>query len=288
MYKKGSSLDFLYAFLVAFIWSGDYIVKKFLVSATNIPPYLTVSLQCALVAVILFPFCPKLPTKKLKLFFISFLWGPLCYGSMLMALKCGMPVNVASIIAKTNIIFHIILSIIFLKENIDFRILFGLSILIIGAFTLIEWSNIELNILSIVFILLFGMASGSYYFFIRYFKIQNSLSLVCWVSIFTVPQTMCISLVFESYTAIKDIFFADLIPIIYLAIFGKIIGLSIWNKIVIRNSSHKILPISLTIPFITSVLSYFIYGEIISKYQILSIIIILVGLITLNIKKSNV
>lgn len=198
----------------------------------------------------------------------------------------------ASLIIATIPILIIILAVIFLKEKITSLQLTGVSIALIGVIIISIWGKentaIEIEYIFAAFAVFIAAIMGAIYtisgkkLLARY----NSISLTAYAmllgSIGLIP--------FFSRSLITEVMNLSLkgwFAVIFLGVFSTVIGYGIWYIALRIRTASEISIYLYIIPILSTILSYFILGDIVTVYFIIGGTFVIIGLYLVNRKTKK-
>ena len=197
----------------------------------------------------------------------------------------------ASLIIATIPIFVAIMSIIYLKEKITIKKVFGILISLLGVTIISLWGNpdakIEINYIFGAVGVLFAALMGAFYTIAgkKMLKRYSGLSLTVYAmllgSIGLIPfvnsnlPNQVLNLSITSWGAL-----------IFLGIFSTITAYTLWYIALETKDATEISPFLYAIPVVSTILSYFLINERITLFFILGGFLVITGLLLVNSKKS--
>ncbi|UAT42695.1 DMT family transporter [Anaplasmataceae bacterium AB001_6] len=277
------NIDKLCALFVSLTMAINYLVQKEVVK--TFPPYLMFSLEALIVVVCTYPFSKKMPLPFSKMMLLSFIWGPLTYCSLIAAASMGLDVSVMLIAGKTNTIFAIIISAIFLREKITTRSALGVLMAFIGLIVLTKAPNVLDKPLAFLLVMVFAISWAIYTVLIKIYKPKDMLALLCWLCMLSFPQTIFISIIFEESFSLLQINATSIVGLVYLALIGIFLTMYIWYSVISKNDINKIVPFILLTPIFGCFLAYIIYREPMSTNMIIASIMVISGVAVSTIRR---
>jgi len=198
----------------------------------------------------------------------------------------------ASLIIATIPIFVVILSIIYLKEKITIKKTIGIILSILGVTIISLWgttnAKIEINYVSGAVGVLIASLMGALYTVAgkKMLKRYNGLSLTAYAlilgSIGLIPF-LNIGLINQ----VKNLSIHAWGALIFLGIFSTIIAYSIWYIILETRNATEISMYLYAIPVLSTIISFFLVGEIITLYFLLGGFFVIAGLLIVNSKENK-
>jgi len=198
----------------------------------------------------------------------------------------------ASLIIATIPVQILVLATIFLKEKIEGLKILGIIISLIGVVIISLFgkkdTSIEINYLSGAIAVLIAAFMGAIYTVAgkKLLERYSGLSLTVYAMLF---GSLClIPLVNNSlFEEVSKMSLTTWFAIVFLGIFSTVIGYVIWyNALKIKNASEISIYLY-AIPVISTIISYILFKDEITMMFILGGILVIVGLIIVNKKKTK-
>jgi len=284
---KKKNINFLMV-LTAFFWAGAFIAGK--LSAPFIPPFTLTFLRFSVATLVLYGIIKYrkesiyiLKKEDIPFFLFTGLVGMFGYHILFFsALRLTTAIS-SSIIGATNPIITTILSIIFLKDKITKKRLFGIILSFTGVFLTI--TNADINILTtlsfnkgdllmLVAVLMWSSYSVfSKWVMPRYSPITLTFYSFLFCTIFLIPFV-----IYEHpWTLISSIPYYSYIASIYMSIFASVIGYLVQQISIKEIGPSKTSIFINLVPIFSIVLSVSILGETISSIKLLTALLIIAG-----------
>jgi drug/metabolite transporter (DMT)-like permease len=288
--NHNKKLVYLSIIIAMICWSMSFIWYK--QAYLNFGPFATVFLRLLISASILMSVAwltgrLKIKREHYKLFLIAALFEPFLYfiGESIGMLSVS-PV-VASVIVATIPVFTPVVSSILYSERLNKANRIGIIVSFVGVLLVIvrkgaaidaSFQGIMLMFLAVLSAIAYALALRKltpHYDSLTIVAIQNTIGMVLFLPLF---------IVFDSRTAIENLSFSALIPVIYLAIFASSIAFILFAYGVAKLGISKANAFTNLIPVITSLFSYFFLKEIFSSLKIAGIILVVGGLFLTQLK----
>ncbi|MDO4719932.1 MAG: EamA family transporter [Peptostreptococcaceae bacterium] len=287
--------DFFLLLLVVFVWGTTFTVIKLGIS--GMPSLVLVAGRYLLTA---FPavFFVKKPTVQTKYILLyGFVSGVLQLSVQFYAMERGMPAAVTSVLLQSAAFFTAFFAFAFFRESISANKILGFLIAAAGLLLIalskaeglayIPPSGLLLTLLSAVF---WGLSN----IIIKYASLDaqkkgasfDSFSFLIRSSL--IPPIPLIGISFLLYpkeSVLGSIFSMNLLSfasMLYLALFGTLLGYGSWNHLLAKYPASKIAPFSLLVPISGFFFAFAILGERLTLFQGLGSAVILLGLFIAN------
>lgn len=270
-------LHILLAVFIAMIWGLNFVIAKSVLQ--YMPPFFLLSCRLALVSLLLLPFMhkPQLPLKDI--FKIAMILTLLHFGMMFVALRIGLDSSVAVVIDQMRVPFSVILSYFIFAETIKKRSAYGIMLALIGTFIITGAPNVSNNYLA-MWVMLGASASWAYYNIeVKHLKQVDMLPFIGYVSLFSAPILLIISLIFETgqYQSLTIYPVKTLASLMYIAVFATIIGHGSWYYLLQKYPVNIVVPYSLLTPVFGMIAAVIFLNEIITWQIILGAIFTILG-----------
>ncbi len=275
----------LLALLVVAIWGFNFVVIK--ITILEMPPFLAAAIRFFLAAFPLILFI-KPPKNKLGktpwLLIIGFglTFGFALYALLNFALFVGLPAGLGSLILQVQAFFTMFIAYLILKErpkNIQitgaFIAFFGIGII---AYYRWESANLFPFILAILAAITWAFAN----IITKLLGKINPFSLAIWGSFFAAIPLFILSFVFEGFNELVK-FITEPNLSLYIMLFfaaypATILGLAIWNWLLIKYPTSNVAPFSLLVPITGLIFGQILLGETIVLNEIIGGSLVIFGL----------
>lgn len=264
---------------VVVIWGLNYAIMKF--GLNGFPPLLLCSIRFFFAA---FPAIFFLPRPKAS-------WGMIAsyglttfalqFGFMFSAIHVGLPPGIASLVHQTQVIFTVVLSVLFFAERPSkWKITGGIiSLSGIAVVSLFTQDGSVLSGFVLMLLAAFSWASGN----TISKKIQSSspLSLVVWGSFLAIPPIVLASLILEGpatiVSALSNIDLVTIGVIIYLVLLSTHVAYSLWGYLLNIYPTTTVVPFSLLLPVLGFLSSALFFKEELHDWKIVASLLVMLG-----------
>lgn len=293
-------LGYFCALLATIFWSGNFIVARDVREA--IDPISLSFYRWVVAVAFLLPFAIKASIKKYLLIKKHFIYlsivsvlGVSIFNTFLYIAAHSSPAINLSIISITFPIIIIILSRIFLKEQISINKLIGVFTVFTGVLLLISKGKLEI-LINLSFTagdiwVAFAALSFAIYSIILKYKPQEFKVIDFQLITFTLGTIYLIPFFLYEYDirVLQDFNTTHMFSILYIGIFASLFAFILWNKAVELVGATKAGLIYYTLPIFTGTLAFIFLDEQITYIHLVSIIFIFIGIyITNKTKKEKI
>ena len=245
---KGTSMSptqIAFALLVPLFWGVQSFVIKLGLAA--FPPLFFVALRFAAVAAILLPFVGR-PTRREvgPIIAISVFFGGLNFALFFVGLGQGLA-SVSAVANQLSTPFTVLLAWPFLGERPSSRVIIGVALAFGGVALTVAEPSASVKIVPTLLVIAAGFALAVGSVLTKRFGPFEPLKLMAWMSLFTVPQVMAVSLLIEhgQLESLHTAGFTAWLAFAYTVLFGAIVGWSLWFWLIARCSMTRVAPFAL-------------------------------------------
>ncbi|AFR47037.1 EamA family transporter [Gordonia sp. KTR9] len=283
-----STRDRLLALFVVVLWGLNFIAIR--LGLDHFPPFFLAALRFAVLAipVMLFVRFPKVRLRWFLLYVAGF--GSMQFILLFLAMDLGMPTGLASLVLQTSAPFTVVLGVLFLRERMTLGQVLGLAIAVAGmaviALDRVRGSDLgAAALLPIGLTVLGGLSWAAGNIGGRLARPDDSLRMTLWMAVVATPPLYLVSLIVEGpaagFAALStlgtDSGLRALGGLVYLAIFGTVIGAGLWTTLLGRNDASRVSPMSLLVPVVGITTAYLVLGEVPTVGEIVGAIIVVAG-----------
>ena len=288
---------YLALFCVAFFWGTTFLGIR--VGVETIPPFILAGIRNLISGSLIFLFLlvqkklePISPRQFLRAFILSILMIIIANGLTTYSEKY-ITSGLASLISTLSPFFVLILNLALGNEKVSFKTTIGIFLGMFGIFLIYQNSLSELvnpDYRNGVFAVLLAVISWSVGTIITKKGSANSLTMLMNISIQMLIAGIVLT-AFQFYLtpsisavnwSIRSIF-----AMIYLALFGSVVGYVAYNYLMSQMSSTKVSVLSYVNVVVALFLGWLILDEQITNRIILATTFIISGVLIVNYKKRN-
>lgn len=185
----------LFALVVAGVAGTNWVASKFAVD--TLPPFLTVTMRFAILAVALLPFARLFRGQMFNVFMVSLTLGVLQFGFMFLSLSVSDDVSTMAITNQLYVPFSTILGIIFLGERIGWIRSVAITVAFGGVVVMGFDPSAFRQLDAMLFVIMSAMSLSVSSLFMRKLNGIAVFQLQFWVCVLAAPQLLVLSLIFE-------------------------------------------------------------------------------------------
>lgn len=289
--RKQRQIGILYAIIATIIWSGNFIVSRYAIHLAG--PISLAWTRWLTATLCLLPFAMKevkrewYIVKQNYVYFLSmgFIGFALYHSLIYTAGHYTTAINLALIGTTVHPIVAAILGAIFIGEILHWKNITGIILCLLGTFLLITKGHIE-NILHLHFsegdlwMVGAGTCFGIYNVFVRKKPKGISNKTFLWV-LFAIGTLMLTPFALYEQKYVQPIIWNNqfIWILLYLGIGNSIISYLLWNNAIHILGAGKTALFSTMLPLMSSIEAVYILNESFSIFQLISGIIILIGIL---------
>jgi O-acetylserine/cysteine efflux transporter len=266
----------LLATMIAIVWGTNFVAIRW--GLDYLPPFLFVALRFSVAALAcLFLPRPLVPWKLMIAAGVVMLGGQ--FGFMFLAIQHGMPPGLASVLIQAQVPITIVLAAL-LQRELPTSAQFGAMLLAIVGLVIIAL-DLEADVSLLAFFLMMGAAacwaSGNQ--MVRAMGQVNAVALISWMSLFAVPPTLLLSLLFEDLPAMPDTHGLAVagFAIFYNAVISTWGGYGAWAWLLARYKAATVAPFALLVPVVGANTSALLLGETFDTARLAGMALLVLG-----------
>jgi len=274
------------ALSIVVLWGLNFVALK--IAVLSLPPIFLAGLRFFLISIPWIFFVEKPKVSKRQFFTLPITLGVLQYSLLYYGMSTGLSAGLSAVILQTQSFFTVIMSSILMKEKLRLNETFGLLIGMLGVIILLINNDGDFKIEAVLIILAAAISWGIANIQLKNLGNVNMVSFLIWISPIAAILLFIISFILE-YDSVLKIDFSNLeikifLSIFYTAYLSTVIGFTMWQYLLNKYKSVQITPYGLLIPVTGSIFGYIILSEVLEIYQIISGIIIIIGLMVISIR----
>ncbi len=266
----------LLALLIMLIWGLNFVMAK--IGLAEFPPLLLVGLRFTLVAVLLVAFVPVPKDKLPQILAVSVVMGSLHFSLMFTGFA-EVDAAIAAIAVQIQVPFSSLLAAMFFGDKLGWRRAAAMVVAFVGIVIVAGEPRMESKLAPLAMIIAasFLWAVGS--FQVRQMGKMNEFSTNAWMAVFTAPQLLFASALFESgqIDAIANASWAAWGAIAFMAIFVTIVGYGLWYYLLPRYPVNQTMPFILLMPDFGVLFGVWLLDEVLSWQMVVGGVLTLAG-----------
>ena len=273
--------------IVALCWGGNYTASKF--SLEHFPPIFCITLRYALVALVLLPFAfrKRPPLKDMSL--LALMMITLQLALVFWAMDAGLSIATTVLVTQLGVPFSCVLGAMFLQDRLGPWRSGGMAIAFIGIAIIAGTPNALDHPLGFALAIGGAISWAASNILTRKLGRTPIMPLLFWTGLLSVPQTLILSLIFESghWQLMQTAPWPPLLGISYSAFFSTLVGYGLWSWLLGRYPVSQVTPFSLLVPFTGFAGGMIFFGEQLSPRLLLGGAITLLGVAIITLRRPK-
>jgi drug/metabolite transporter (DMT)-like permease len=288
---------YLALFCVAFFWGTTFLAIR--VGVETIPPFLLAGIRNLISGTIIF--CYLLSQKKLEKVNTTQFFRAFVLSVLMIVLANGLTTysekyitsGLASLISTLTPFCVLLLNLGLGFEKISAKTIFGILLGMSGIFLIYQSSLTDLLIPEYrhgIFALLFAILAWSVGTIIMKRGSENALSMlmnVCVQMLIAGVTLTSFQLVTTPHISVENWSTRSIFAMIYLALFGSVVGYVAFSYLLTQLSSTKVVVLSYVNLVVALFLGWLILDETITSRIVAATILIISGVVIVNYKKAK-
>jgi len=279
-------LDIFSAIMVAVFWGGNFVAAKY--GVAYFPPFLLTAIRFIIASLILIPLVPRPTFAQMKQIAVLSSMSTLHFSLIFVALYLGLDIASCALIGQLGVPFACILGAIFLQDRIGVWRVSGIVIAFLGTAIVAGTPHIFEHLPGFYAALASTFTWGVANVLIKRITNINSMSLLAWMGLFTVPMLLALSLVFEpNWPAFTDVPLTAVLGLGYTAIFSTLVAYGLWYYLLGKYTVSQVSPYSLLTPIFGIAFGQMFFTEELTAQVIIGGIITIVGVTVIVIRRPK-
>jgi O-acetylserine/cysteine efflux transporter len=281
-----SSVDWIAAAVVIFIWALNFVVAK--IGISEIPPLFLLALRFALVAVLLAPFLRPLGGAFRPMLALSVVLGGLHFGLLFVGLQ-RVDAGPAAIAIQLSVPFSAILAWFVYRERMGIFQVAGLVIAFTGVYALAGDPARSPDPLYFSFVVGGALAWAAANILIKRLVAVRPIVVNAWLALLAAPQLFAISALLESdqLRVIAEAGWRGWGAVVYMAVGASIIAYGLWYSLLGKYEVNRVVPLTLLAPVLAVVLAAAILEEPLTLNTVIGGAVTIIGVAMIQFLKPT-
>ncbi|MEE1674251.1 EamA family transporter [Agarivorans aestuarii] len=274
-------VDILFALIVATIWGVNFSVIKW--GLTELPPVLFSALRFAIVAIPAVFFVPFPKTALRNVVAVGVSLGVIKFSLLFVAMEVGASAGLSSLLLQAQVMFTILLSVIWFKEKITIYQFAGIGLSSLGFALFFALSSENLSLISLLLLLLAALSWAVSNMFMKQAKGVNVLHFMVWVSLIPPLPLLAFSYLFETQTPYQLLSSAQAstwLALAYVGFISTLLAFALWGHLLAKYSAAAVTPFALLVPIVGMVTANVVFDESLNRLEWAGAALVLLGLIS--------
>lgn len=278
---------FIFLMMVNLVWGFGMVASK--VGLGHFPPFFFTFLRGVIILAAIWPFLRFRRDKMRDIVIIGLCTSPLSFGFMYMGISLS-TASVGAVVAQLGVPFVTILSVIFLKERVNWRRWGGIFLAFAGVMLITFDPAVFQYRLGILFMVGSLIAYAVSMIFQRRLKDVGVYELQAWIAVVTLPSTLLISLLFESnqWELLQTASLAEWGGCFYVAFGMTLVGHAGMYYLLQRYEVTQVAPITLFAPIASILFGVLLLGDVLTPMMIVGAIITLTGVLIISLRQKEI
>ncbi len=253
--------NIFFALLVSAIWGSNFVAAKY--SLAHFPPFLLTALRFAAVSALLIPFS-TIPTRAQMAMIVPVaVLAALQFSLFFVSLDMGLDISTSALVGQLGVPFSCILGVFFYKDKIGIWRAGGIATAFLGIAVIAGTPNIS-NHIAAFFV---AVASAIFWsvgnIMVKHLKDVKPMSMLAWMSLFSVPVLLGLSLMFEnpSWAMLTSATPESLAGLAYTVVASTVVAYGLWYFLLANNDVSQVTPFSLLTPVFAILCGYLVFAE---------------------------
>ncbi|MFC0626580.1 EamA family transporter [Kribbella deserti] len=274
----------LLAIAVAAVWGVNFVVIE--VGLEGIPPLFFSALRFALAAVpaifLLGP--PRVAWRYVV--GVGVVLGVAKFGLLFIGMDQGMPAGLSSLVLQSQVVFTLLLAIVFLGERPRPLQLAGVAVACGGMILIAVDKGLGAPGSAFALVIAAGACWGVSNLITRHAKPKDTLRFMVWVSAVAAVPLFGLSLIFEQ-PAFGQITLTGAGAIAYLAGAATLFGFGAWGYLLRQYDASTVAPFSLLVPVVGMAAAWLLRGEAVSPLRAFAALLIVMGMAATVLRRNR-
>jgi len=236
---------------VPVIWGLGFTLAK--AGMEQFPPILLTALRFSLTASVLVWFVRPPRGMMWRIFWVALVGGTIQYSLTFTGLN-SMDASTAIIIVQLEVPFALMLSVMFLKDRIDWRQAIGVAMAFGGVVLIAGEPRVDTGYLPVVLVVAGTLTWAIGQILVKTVRQVGGFALIAWVAVFSAPQLFIASFLFEDgqVEAVVNAGWVGWGAVIYLGLVMTAVGYAAWYHVLGKYPVTKVMPFLMLLP-VTSI-----------------------------------
>jgi drug/metabolite transporter (DMT)-like permease len=277
------------ASLVAALWGFNFVVIDW--GMGTVPPLLFAAIRFAVVAV---PACflvkrPPVPFTTVAAVGVFMSLGQFAF--LYLSLHLGMPPGLAALVLQAQVPFSIVIAAVALRERPGRAQVAGIALGVIGLVTVAIGIGGHVPLIALALCLLAGLSWGAGNVMSRASRAPGGLALTVWSATVVPVPLLALSLLVDGPHAVGQglahLGWHAIASTVYTAGLCSLIGYAIWNRLLSKYPSGRVVPWVLLAPVVAIGSSWVLLGEVPGPAELAGAVLLIAGVLITQISTAG-
>jgi len=268
------------ALLVVVIWGLNFSVIKF--GLEELPPILFSGLRFLIVALPAVLFLPLPKTSIWNVLGVGLFLGVLKFSFLFVAMKADVSAGISSLLLQAQVLFTILLSVLFLKESINKYQLTGIFVAAIGFSLFLVSASGNVTFTGIILLMCAALFWSISNIIMKKTQGVNLLHFMVWASLVPPVPLFLVSYFYESQSPINLLLNTSAstwVSLVFVGYVSTLLAFALWGWLLRNYQAAMITPFALLIPIVGMIGSNLLLGESLSTTELWGAVTVFSGLL---------
>ena len=250
----------LIALSVIAIWGTNFVALRY--ATADFSPWLLLALRHGCAALVMLPFARIIPGRMGQVFLISVSLGIMHFGFMTIALV-HLQAGTGAILMQTTVPFAALLAWLVFGDALGWRRGAGMAVAFVGVGLIAGAPSTGGRIDMVAMMLVSAAAFSVANIQIKRLGEFSITALAAWLAIFSAPQSLVLSLIFESgqIATMESARLGGWLALAYMTIIVSFGSHCLWYVVVRRYATNQTMPFTLLVPVVACAVGIVWLGE---------------------------
>jgi O-acetylserine/cysteine efflux transporter len=269
------------------VWGFALVAAK--VGLEHFPPLMFTGLRFALIVLVLFPFLRLHEGRMKEVIIIALCAGPLGFGFFFAGLSISNP-SVVAVVSQLGVPFSVIMSVLFLGEQVHWRRWLGISLSFLGVVIISFDPTVFQFFTGVLFVMASAAIGAVGTIFQRRIRHVGVFEMQAWVAVVAAPLMFGASLALESgqWEIARTASLVQWGGIFYVAFASSLIGHAGIFYLLQRYEVTQTAPLTLLSPIFTVIFSVTLLGDVLTVRMLIGAMIALTGILIVSLRQKQI
>jgi len=268
------------AVAVTLVWGVNFVVIH--VGLDSFPPLLFAALRFLAVAVpgVLLFAPPRVPARLVIAVGLFTSTGQ--FALLFVGMEQGVPAGLASLVLQLQVVFTIVLAVVFLGERPGRAQMTGIAVALAGMAIIAAGRSAAVGLGALALVVGAAACWGVGNVATRMARAPDALALLAWSSLVPPIPLALLSLTFEGPTeivaALGGVDASGILALTYIVVLSTVFGYGAWNWLLSRHPASHVVPFTLLVPVVGIAAAWLALAERPNAAELIGAAVVLLGL----------
>ncbi|WP_087024637.1 EamA family transporter [Thaumasiovibrio subtropicus] len=280
--------DSMLAVLVMAVWGFNFVMIK--LAATAVNPLMMTAARFALAVFPLVFFIPRPQVQWRYLVAYGVVFGVGVWGMASWSITVGLGAGVSSVLLQTNVLFGIIIGVLFYKDTLTAQKLLGSILAVSGLGVLLIATQGEFSYFGLVLIAVSAMCWTASGMIVKASGVKQAFAFNIWGMLFAPLPLILFAVGIHGGEVIAETVnlwrLDTTVAVLFQAYPTTLFGYWVWNKLLLKYPFSTVSPLTLLTSVFGLLSGYLILGEALNTLQTLACVLFLGGILSIILPSS--